>query len=196
MMFISCLFFIFIQYLLLNKSDALELKAVALTYGGDSQYPLVVKEFNDYAKRNSLDIELKIIIYTPENSSIFVNDFGTTIEFLLTKKPGKYDIFFYDNMYSPRYSSHFVDLKDLLPEEHFDLYSTSWVSEVCKYKDKWVGLPLSLDYNVIFAKIELLNEYNKDYPHTWDELINIGKEILEKEKEKGNDIIAYNGLFP
>jgi len=45
--------------------------------------------------------------------------------------------------------------------------------------------------------MRLLNEYGKDIPKTWDELIDTAKYISKKEQEKGNfDLMLYNGLFP
>jgi len=44
--------------------------------------------------------------------------------------------------------------------------------------------------------MKLLNEYGKKIPKTWDELLNTGKYILEKELKKNNtDIIIYTGGF-
>ena len=43
--------------------------------------------------------------------------------------------------------------------------------------------------------MDLLNKHNQKVPKTWDELLEIGKYILPKEKEKGNnDLIGYNGF--
>jgi len=44
--------------------------------------------------------------------------------------------------------------------------------------------------------MEILERYNKTIPKTWKELLDTGKYILEKEKERGNpDILIYNGAF-
>ncbi|ORX79715.1 periplasmic binding protein-like II [Anaeromyces robustus] len=175
------------------KCNAIKLNSVALTYGGDSQYPLYVEEFNKYAKNNNIDIELKVIIYTPENSS--VTDFGTTIEYLLKRESTKYDIIFYDNVYNAKYSPYFVNLKDFLPKQHIEMYSSGYIPEICKFKDKWVGLPVSIDLDVMYINKVLLDSYNQTIPKTWDELIKTGKIIMEQERQKNTDLIGYNGLF-
>jgi len=42
----------------------------------------------------------------------------------------------------------------------------------------------------------LLDKYELKSPKTWNELLNIGKYILEEEKKKNNTkLIGYNGLF-
>eukprot|EP00833_Pecoramyces_ruminatium_P012701 jgi/Orpsp1_1/1186733/evm.model.d7180000052910.1 len=100
-------------------------------------------------------------------------------------------------MYTPRFSPHLVDLKELLPESHISLYSSGIALETCTYEGKWVGLPFNVDYDVLYSNMELLNKYEKNIPETWDELIETGKYILENEIKKGNDdLIGYNGLFP
>jgi len=50
-------------------------------------------------------------------------------------------------------------------------------------------------YSVFYSNKKLLNIYNKRIPKLWDELIETSKYILRKEKEKGSNIIGYNGLF-
>jgi len=49
-----------------------------------------------------------------------------------------------------------------------------------------------MDVGVLYSNKKLLERYNKPVPKTWDELIDIANEIVEKEKENGNnDIIGY-----
>jgi len=48
----------------------------------------------------------------------------------------------------------------------------------------------------LYYNRNLLKKYNKKVPRTWDELLNTGKEIVEKERKLNNtNLIAYNGLF-
>ncbi|KAL6621143.1 hypothetical protein U3516DRAFT_519159, partial [Neocallimastix sp. 'constans'] len=56
--------------------------------------------------------------------------------------------------------------------------------------------PATIDYSALFSNKALLKKYNKPIPKTWNELIETGKYILEKERaEENTDIIGYNGLF-
>jgi len=68
---------------------------------------------------------------------------------------------------------------------------------VSLYKDKLLGLPIVLSTTVLFSNKELLDKYHKPIPKTWDELIETGKEILEKERllYNNSDIIGYNGFL-
>jgi len=115
------------------------LNAVALSYLSDKNFP-VINIFNDYAKEHNIDISIKIDIYTPLNSTTNTEDFGSEIEYLLKKKKNKYDIILYDTIYSPRYAPYFIDLKDYIPKEHIDLYSSTFANQTCTYQGKWFGL--------------------------------------------------------
>jgi len=97
-------------------------------------------EFNKYAKANNLDMELFLNLYTSKNSSLLVNNYGTSLEYLMNKGLTDYDLYFYDIMYTKRYSSYLEDLRDWLPEDHLELYSSGVASQFCKNGDKWVGL--------------------------------------------------------
>ena len=112
--------------------------------GAESLYNSLVDEFNKYAKEENLNVELKLLLYTSKNASLVVNDYGTTLEYLLSKKSNKYDIIFYDVMYSHRYSPYLLDLGIRLPSKHISLYSSGIASQTCKYNDKWIGLVCNL----------------------------------------------------
>jgi len=51
---------------------------------------------------------------------------------------------------------------------------------------------------VLYSNSVYLEKYNRKIPTTWDELLETGKFILEKERENNGDInlIGYNGFFP
>ncbi|OUM66671.1 hypothetical protein PIROE2DRAFT_6093, partial [Piromyces sp. E2] len=156
----------------------------------------IANDFNEQAKKNNLNIEINVTLYNPSNSTNHVDDYGSMLEHLLMKKSLSYDLFIYDNMYSPRYSPYFEDLRNWLPEEHIKMYSSGVASQTCTYEDKWVGLPLCVDYSLLYSNMELLNKYQKEIPKTWNELIETGKYILQKEKENGNEnLVGYYGLF-
>lgn len=100
----------------------------------------MIEKFNQYAKENSLDIEVSVVLNSNNNSSMNVDDYGSSIEHLLKKHSKKYDIYFYDNMYSPRYSPYFINLKDYLSRDHLSMYSSGIASQSCVFNGKWVGL--------------------------------------------------------
>ena len=50
--------------------------------------------------------------------------------------------------------------------------------------------------DALFSNKHLLEKYHKRVPLTWDELLETGKEILEKERAENNtDIVGYNGYM-
>lgn len=97
-------------------------------------------EFNKYAKENKLDIELNMHLYTFSNSSNLGSDYYYSLDYLLNKGSTKYDIYFYDIIYSTKYKSYFMTLNDVLSEEHKSLYSSGIASKVCIFDGKWISL--------------------------------------------------------
>ncbi|KAL6625332.1 periplasmic binding protein-like II [Neocallimastix californiae] len=98
-------------------------------------------------------------------------------------------------MYSPRYAPYFIDLGDWLPAEHMSHFSSGIATQSCKYKDKWVGLPITYEFNVLYCNTNLLKKHNKKIPKTWNELLEIGKYIRDND-ENSNELLLYNGFFP
>jgi len=194
----NILLLIFYQLILIyERCWAIKINSVGLVYEDNESYTPMAKIWNDYAKENGIDIELLVTTYSVANSSLNVDNFGMSMEYLLKKETKKYDIFFYDTMYSRRYSPYFLDLKEYLPKEHMKLYSNGIAPQICTYDGKWVGLPINSGYDVLYSNIPLLEKHGKEVPKTWDELIDTALYIIEKEKEEGNEnIVGYNGLFP
>ncbi|ORX65318.1 periplasmic binding protein-like II [Anaeromyces robustus] len=165
-------------------------------YENNQAYTPFIQGFNEYSNKNNLNITLKLNLLTKKNSTISYNDFGSLIEVLLKKKTQKYDLYLYDNLYTPVYGQYLLDVKNLLPQEHINMFNPKLLNQTCYYNDELVGLPLTLTYSVFYSNQKLLNKYNKPVPKTWDEVIETGQYILEKEKQQNNtDLIIYNGLF-
>jgi len=117
------------------------------------------------------------------------------LEHLFKKRSDKYDVILYDNMYSPRYGPYLEDLEKWLPKEHLAMYADGITKQTGFYKNKWVGIPLCVDYSMMYYNSTLLMKHKKNIPKTWDELLETGKYILDREKNEGNEVIGYNGLF-
>ncbi|ORX51132.1 hypothetical protein BCR36DRAFT_45875 [Piromyces finnis] len=160
------------------------INAIAFSYSTDFKYAPMIDKFNSLSEEKGLDVEVKLNLLTLANATQLINDYGTTIETMLKKKNGKYDIIFYDNVYPVRYGPYLVDLRTVLPKEHIDMYSSGIASETCTYNDKWVGLPVEVDFNALYVNEEILNEYNQEVPETWDDLIKTSEYILKEEKKK------------
>jgi len=102
-------------------------------------YTLLRKEFNNYAIREGLDIQLKFFLFSIENTTNQWDSFDSAIHTLLQQKKQKYDIFIYDPLYTRRYSPHLVNLKEYLSKDHLDMYLGD-SEKLGVYKNKWVGL--------------------------------------------------------
>ncbi|OUM61738.1 hypothetical protein PIROE2DRAFT_12195, partial [Piromyces sp. E2] len=178
-------------------SNAIDLNAIAFTYDIDIQiYTYLVKHFNKYSKENELNITLHLNLITTSNSTSEINYYGSMLESLLLKHDVKYDFIFYDNIYSSRYGPHLLSLNELLTKRHINMYNTEITKQSCSYQDKLVGLPIMLDYSVLYSNKNLLKKYNKKIPKTWNELVETAKYILKEETKHNNtELMAYNGLF-
>jgi len=126
---------------IIGQCNAITLNAVSYVYDlEENVYTYLTDKFNQYAKKNNLDVELIMTTYTIDNCTILVEDYGSILEHLLKKQSTKYDIIMYDNMYSPRFSPYFEDLRDWLPKEHIEMYASGVASQTCTFGEKWVGL--------------------------------------------------------
>ncbi|NOX19740.1 MAG: ABC transporter substrate-binding protein [Nitrospirae bacterium] len=63
------------------------------------------------------------------------------------------------------------------------------------YKGHIYGLPLFIDAGVLYYRKDLLQKYSLEPPETWDELVSVAQEIVEKERASGNKIYGYSGQF-
>ncbi|KAG4096079.1 hypothetical protein H8356DRAFT_1683569 [Neocallimastix lanati (nom. inval.)] len=100
-------------------------------------------EFNKYSLDNNLNITVKLTLLTNLNSTIMsVKSFGSMVETLLKKSSSKYDIYFYDNTYTPKYSPYLLDLAEYISEEELNEFNSEVVTKLCFHQNKLVGLVL------------------------------------------------------
>jgi len=161
-------------------------------------FQIIENDFNNYSHRNNLNVTLKMEFFSEKNSTRNRNDHSSTIDSLLSRKSTKYDIYIFDPIYLKKLSSHFLDLKQHLPEEYIDSYSLKDIWKICVYEDKWVGLPLFIKFMVLYSNTNYLKKYNEDIPTTWDKLLEVGENIVKQERNNNNNMnfYGYNGLFP
>jgi len=79
-------------------------------------------------------------LITESNSTQDIDDYGSTMEYYFNRESSLYDLYFYDNIYTIRYSSKMLDLKQYLTKEHIDLYSAVVNSESYTYNGRLIGL--------------------------------------------------------
>jgi len=109
-------------------------------------YHYMVNSFNEYAKDNDLDINLKLTVFTQTNSTTNTND---TIKGLLNNKLTKYDLYIYDNKNSANYVDYFINLYDYLTEGYISLFNDRVISDSCVYHNKLFGLVSNFFFNLL-----------------------------------------------
>ncbi|ORX84846.1 periplasmic binding protein-like II [Anaeromyces robustus] len=181
---------------LIGFSEEVDINIFAYSVEDGYNYKAYVDGFNQYSRKNNLDIKVELNVMTRNNFTVSFENSYIMVESLLKKKNHKYDIFIYDYTYLKNYSPYLLDLKNLFPKEHIDMYNKQVLSQACEYDGKLLGFPISLCYTAIYANKVLLDKYNKSIPQTWNELIETSKEIIEKEKALNNtDLVGYNGFM-
>ncbi|ORX77361.1 periplasmic binding protein-like II [Anaeromyces robustus] len=187
----------FLIFSFINFGKAIHLTAITFSQnGGSSTYSPMVDEFNVYAKENNLNITLNLVLFSKANATSDVKDYETMLESLFFKKSKKYDLIFYDNVYSIRFGPYLLNLNDYIPKDHINMYTEGIASKSCVYKNSLVALPVNIDATFFYSNPTYLNKYNQAVPKTWDEMLEIGKYIFNEEKKNNNtDFVAYNGLF-
>jgi len=102
-------------------------------------YALITREFNKYSKNEGLDIHLDFILFSIENSTRDWDSFDSAMHLLLQQKKTKYDMLIYDPLYTRRFYPYLVNLRDVIPKEHLDMYNGD-AKKIGVYKNSWVGL--------------------------------------------------------
>ncbi|ORX81965.1 hypothetical protein BCR32DRAFT_267938, partial [Anaeromyces robustus] len=198
MIFINFILLIFLLFNKVKCENEVTVEVTAMAFIGiEEMYGELLDEFNKYSKENGLNIKAHLTLFTNDNSTVLLNGYESMIETLLKKKSKKFDIYFYDVIYTDRIGSYFIDLNEWMVKDYLDLFDEDVLHQISYKKDRLVGVPFSLDCEVLYSNMELLNKYNKRIPKTWDELIDTSKYIREEEKKINHtDFILYNGLFP
>ena len=124
---------------------AVILNALAFTQNEGTQvYTFLINNFNEYSLKNNLNVTIDLNLFTPANSTKKTDDFCSVIDQFLKRKSDKYDIYFYNNIYTTRFEPHFLDLNKLLPRNHTAMYVDAQTSESYSYNDKLIGLVSNL----------------------------------------------------
>jgi len=194
---IFTLFFI-LYYLTRYRGSAVQINVLSYTFDEFEMFQksAVEDEFNKYSLNNKLNVTLNIEMMKFESPGDSYDNFRLLVESLLKKSVinnDKFDLYFYDLRFSDIYGPYLLDLKEYLPEEYLQMYNSRVVNETCYYKNKLVGLPFYISYEILYSNKELLSDYDVPIPETWDEMIKICNYIMKYEKDP--DLICYNGLF-
>ena len=128
--------------MLIGTGKNITLNAVAYVLDpNENAYSIYLNKFNDYSKKNNLNIEINLNLLSSDNSTISTEDYGSMIEATMKKtKDIKYHIYFYDNLYSSKYGPHLLNLEKYLTQDHINMYDSRILDNTCYYKNILVGL--------------------------------------------------------
>jgi len=129
--------------------------------GGNSIYSPMVSDFNQYSKNNGYNITIDLTYLSRLNSTATVKSYEETLESLFNRKSDKYDIIFYDNIYTSHFEPYLLDLQDVLSKEHIDLYIPGITTQTGFHNDKLVGIVKIII--IIIIRIQYNNSINKIY---------------------------------
>jgi len=88
-----------------------------------------------------------------ENSTVGVTDYESSVEYILSKRSDKYDIIFFDNIFTSKFAPDFLILDDYIPKEYIDMYKNSKIFQTCYYKNKLVAFVNVFFYLFIYLYI-------------------------------------------
>jgi len=131
------------QEINLNKENKKNIELSAICYSLDNageSFNHYTNYFNEYSKKNDLNIIIKLNFISSTNSTLSFNNMGIMMEDLLSKKSSKYDIVFYDNSLTSLYGPYLINLSKWLPKEHIDMYNKEILSLTGYYDNYLVGL--------------------------------------------------------
>ncbi|ORX71729.1 periplasmic binding protein-like II [Anaeromyces robustus] len=126
-------------------------------------------------------------------------EYGNRIRQLFDEKSTDYDAYFFNIHHTFRFVNDLSNLRKILSIYTLANYSdgATYVVGYDEKKDKLVGIPFIAEYGTLYYNQNLLNQYNKEPPTTWEELFEIVNYIGDREKSKNNNnFIGYLGNLP
>ena len=110
------------------------------------------------------------------------------------------DVYRLDVIWAPQLADHFIDLTEPTADI-IDRFVPAAV-ESQTVDGKLVALPMFLGAPALYYRADLLEKYGKEVPETWEELTATAREIMQAERDAGNDEMwgyvyqgaAYEGL--
>ena len=109
-----------INFIIIDEvySNKIVLNTVAYADNAENTlYSRMADDFNKYAEENNLDIAINMKTFTSYSNFTDQKSFAIAVEQLLKKKNNKYDLYYFDNAYTPKYGKYLLNLKDYLQED-------------------------------------------------------------------------------
>ena len=133
-------YYIILLFLSKDISWAIDINFMAFGFFAyDTVYSTITDDFNKYAKENGIDIKVNLFLFSLQNTTGFLGDYDSTVDFLLHRKTKKYDLFLYDSANTARYHNYFEDLSGVYPKEFFEKFNEN-ADKITIYKNKRVAL--------------------------------------------------------
>lgn len=107
----------------------------------------------------------------------------TTISTALQAGDSSVDIFDMDVTWPEMFNvaGWLEPLDDVMTEEEIKEFYPNAI-EANTYEGKLCSLPIYIDAGMLFYRSDLLEKYGYDVPETWDDVVAISKDIMEKEE--------------
>ena len=114
---------------------------LTFSYDTTSDFEKVLADdFNNYAKKHNLDIQINHVGLSVMNVSKYANGYGTFVESLLKRKSKNYDLIFLDNTYTNQFANQVADLKNYVSKEVIEKYTSKIALSVEYDKDRLVAM--------------------------------------------------------
>jgi len=187
-----------IYFLLLTTFvRSIQINAIVFEVSSRGKFSMLIDDFNEYSKKNNLDITLELTIFSSSNSTVLKSGDSVTIQSLLANKSTKYDIYLYFYTDTPKISEHLLDLNEYISPEITDMYYSDIFNRTCIINNRLVGFPLTRSFTALYSNKELLNKYERPIPKTWEDLLKTAEYIEEEEEKRKNNTnyINLSGLY-
>ncbi|ORX78901.1 periplasmic binding protein-like II [Anaeromyces robustus] len=188
--------YLIIFLLYITFINSIKIHSIVFEVVNNGEYAMLTDDFNEFSKKNNLDITLELTVLTSANSTVLNNGGKTTIQSLLENKSKRYEIYFYSFSGGAQFSDHLLDLNDYISPDITNMYYSDIFNKTCIFDNKLIGFPINRIYSVLYSNIKLLEEYDKRIPKTWEELLDTTNYIVEEEKKKNNtSLLGLAGLY-
>jgi len=191
-------FLIIYLLLFITSIKCIDIKIITFDVDSNGSFSTLTNDFNEYSKKNGLDITLELILFTSENATVSNDGGKVTIQSLLQGRSSKYDIYFFHYSNAYEFSEHLMDLNGYISKETIELYDTDDIfKESCIINDRLIRFPIQRAFTALYSNIELLEKYDKRPPKTWEELIDTANYIYDEEKKLNDtfELTKFAGMF-
>jgi len=155
MKYLIFIFLLVLCYIIQIYGNSVDINILTYDYGDAYYQKKLESDFNEHAINNNLNITVRIEVLKLEQIKDVYTYFNSIVELFLKKYSLKnespYDLYLYDSRYTYLYGPYLLDLNENLPKELIETYDTRILKEACSYKDKLVGLPTSVIFDILYS---------------------------------------------